>query len=254
MNDTTKEEVLKSVFGFSGFRPLQQEAVDTILNRRDLLMILPTGGGKSLCYQLPALLMEGLTVVVSPLLALMHDQVSALKALGIKAEMLSSMQNAEESELIRTRLFQGDIKLLYVAPERLSNDYFLQMLSRLPLALFVIDEAHCVSEWGHEFRDDYRRLGFLKERFPSVGIAAFTATATQKVQQDITTQLRIADQQAVREARRNPAITLHDWSAEERRKFREIAKGQWAEMAQASDNAMKVYRSITAYLEDNGLL
>ena len=196
--DDRCRKTLKSVFGFSGFRPLQQEAVDTILSRRDLLMILPTGGGKSLCYQLPALLMEGLTVVVSPLLALMHDQVSALKALGIKAEMLSSMQSAEESELIRQRLFQGDIKLLYVAPERLSNDYFLQMLSTLPLALFVIDEAHCVSEWGHEFRDDYRRLGFLKERFPAVGIAAFTATATWKVQQDISSQLRLQDPDVVR--------------------------------------------------------
>ena len=196
--DERCSQTLQSVFGFSGFRPLQQEAVETILARRDLLMILPTGGGKSLCYQLPALLMEGITVVVSPLLALMHDQVSALQALGIKAEMLSSMQDAEASEAIKSRLFQGDIKLLYVAPERLSNDYFLQMLSRLPLALFVIDEAHCVSEWGHEFRDDYRRLGFLKERFPAVGIAAFTATATQKVQEDITAQLRLQHPNVVR--------------------------------------------------------
>jgi len=189
---------LQSVFGFSGFRPLQQEAVETILAHRDLLMILPTGGGKSLCYQLPALLLDGLSVVVSPLLALMHDQVSALKALGIKAEMLSSMQSAEESEQIRQRLFQGDITLLYVAPERLSNETFLQMLSRLKVALFVIDEAHCVSEWGHEFREDYRRLGLLKERFPAVGIAAFTATATEKVQEDIGSQLRLHDPKVVR--------------------------------------------------------
>ena len=193
MNATAKEEVLKSVFGFSGFRPLQEEAVNAILNRRDLLMILPTGGGKSLCYQLPALLMEGITVVVSPLLALMHDQVSSLKAQGIKAEMLSSMQDAEASEAIRQRLFAGDITLLYVAPERLSNGGFLQMLSRLPVSFFVIDEAHCVSEWGHEFREDYRRLGLLKEHFPSVGIAAFTATATQKVHADIAGQLRLHD-------------------------------------------------------------
>jgi ATP-dependent DNA helicase RecQ len=191
--DERCRQTLQSVFGFSGFRPLQEEAVGAILNRKDLLMILPTGGGKSLCYQLPALLMEGITIVVSPLLALMHDQVSALKAQGIKAEMLSSMQDAEASEAIRQRLFAGDIKLLYVAPERLSNGYFLQMLSQLPIAFFVIDEAHCVSEWGHEFRDDYRRLGLLKEQFPSVGIAAFTATATQKVHADIAEQLRLHD-------------------------------------------------------------
>ncbi len=191
--DERCRHTLQSVFGFSGFRPLQEEAVNAILNRRDLLMILPTGGGKSLCYQLPALLMEGITIVVSPLLALMHDQVSALKAQGVKAEMLSSMQDAEASEAIRQRLFAGDIRLLYVAPERLSNSYFLQMLSQLPIAFFVIDEAHCVSEWGHEFRDDYRRLGLLKERFPGVGIAAFTATATQKVHADIAEQLRLQD-------------------------------------------------------------
>jgi ATP-dependent DNA helicase RecQ len=191
--DERCRHTLQSVFGFSGFRPLQEEAVEAILNRRDLLMILPTGGGKSLCYQLPALLMEGVTVVVSPLLALMHDQVSALKAQGIKAEMLSSMQDAEASETIRQRLFSGDIKLLYVAPERLNNGYFLQMLSRLDISFFVIDEAHCVSEWGHEFREDYRRLGLLKEQFPSVGIAAFTATATQKVHDDIAEQLRLHD-------------------------------------------------------------
>ena len=196
--DDRCRQTLQSVFGFSGFRPLQQEAVETIMTHRDLLMILPTGGGKSLCYQLPALLLGGVTVVVSPLLALMHDQVSALQALGIKAEMLSSMQSAEEAETIRQRLFAADVKLLYVAPERLGNSYFLQMLSQLDVSLFVIDEAHCVSEWGHEFRDDYRRLGFLKERFPSVGIAAFTATATEKVQSDITAQLRLHAPQVVR--------------------------------------------------------
>ena len=190
--------VLQSVFGFSGFRPLQQEAVETVLSGRDLLMILPTGGGKSLCYQLPALLLEGLTVVVSPLLALMHDQVSALKQMGVAAEMLSSMQDAEASDAIRARLFQGEIKLLYVAPERLSNGSFLEMLSRLNVSLFVIDEAHCVSEWGHEFREDYRRLGMLKERFPSVGIAAFTATATPQVHGDITAQLRLNDPNMLR--------------------------------------------------------
>jgi ATP-dependent DNA helicase RecQ len=193
-----RDELLKSVFGFSSFRPLQEEAVEAIVQGRDLLMILPTGGGKSLCYQLPALLKEGLTVVVSPLLALMHDQVSALQGLGIKAEMLSSMQQPHEIEAIRARLFAGDIKLLYVAPERLSAPGFVQMLKQLRVDLFVIDEAHCVSEWGHEFRADYRRLGLLKTHFPAASIAAFTATATQKVQDDIVAQLHLDAPKTIR--------------------------------------------------------
>ncbi len=183
------KETLKNYFGHDGFRPLQQEAVETILNRRDLLMILPTGGGKSLCYQLPALLLEGLTVVVSPLLALMHDQVTALQAMNVHAAMLSSMQDESESKAVYRDLYAGKTRLLYVAPERFKSENFVAMLQELPLALFVIDEAHCVSEWGHEFREDYRKLDRLKKLFPAVPIAAFTATATQRVAQDITANL-----------------------------------------------------------------
>ncbi len=154
-------------------------------------MILPTGGGKSLCYQLPSLMMPGVTVVISPLLALMHDQVLALKANGIKAEMISSMQSQDELDLIRYDLLSGELKLLYVAPERLSSPAFIELLKQVRLNFFVIDEAHCVSEWGHEFREDYRKLNLLRENFPSVSIAAFTATATPKVQSDISLALRL---------------------------------------------------------------
>jgi ATP-dependent DNA helicase RecQ len=193
-----KLETLKHYFGHDTFRPLQEEVVDAIVNKEDVLMILPTGGGKSLCYQLPTLLMDGITVVVSPLLALMHDQVVALRANDISAAMLSSMQTLEESQEIEAQLRRGEIKLLYVAPERLTNAYFLNLLHQLPINFFVIDEAHCVSEWGHEFRENYRRLSLLKDQFPSTPIAAFTATATNAVEQDIATNLGLVEPMRVR--------------------------------------------------------
>ncbi|MDF1880656.1 DNA helicase RecQ [Sulfurimonas sp. MAG313] len=186
-----KFEILKTVFGHDKFRSFQEKAVDAILHQKDVLMILPTGGGKSLCYQLPSLMMPGVTVVVSPLIALMHDQVMALKANGIKAEMMSSMQTREQLDLIRYDLLQGELKLLYIAPERFSSPSFLGLLKQVSINFFVIDEAHCVSEWGHEFREDYRKLHLLRENFPNIGIAAFTATATPKVQVDISSALRL---------------------------------------------------------------
>ena len=193
-----KIETLKRHFGHDDFRPLQEEAVDAILQKRDVLMILPTGGGKSLCYQLPTLMMEGVTVVVSPLLALMHDQVTALRAQGIGAAMLSSMQSFEESREIVGQLHRGEIRLLYVAPEKLGSEFFTGLLSQLKLNFFVIDEAHCVSEWGHEFREDYRKLHQLRERWPDVPIAAFTATATREVEEDIAAHLRLREPLRVR--------------------------------------------------------
>ena len=184
-----KYKILKDYFGHDSFRELQKEAVDAILNGQDLLMILPTGGGKSLCYQLPTMLMGGVSVVISPLLALMHDQVLALRANGISAAMLSSMQSIDEAREIEQALYRGEIKLLYVAPERLINDYFLNMLKRVDINFFVVDEAHCVSQWGHEFREDYRKLNILKKTFPKTPIAAFTATATKIVESDIVSNL-----------------------------------------------------------------
>ncbi|WP_201352711.1 DNA helicase RecQ [Hydrogenimonas urashimensis] len=183
------KKILKQVFGHTGFRPFQQEAVEAVMANRDLLMILPTGGGKSLCYQLPALMKEGVTVVVSPLLALMHDQVRALKLQGVEAEMIGSMQTPEEIGTVIAKLREGEVKLLYIAPERFFAPGFLKLLKSIQIAMFVIDEAHCVSEWGHEFREDYRRLGVLKEYFPNTPVAAFTATATPEVESDILLQL-----------------------------------------------------------------
>jgi len=204
-----KLQILEDYFGHKAFRPLQEEMVDAILNKEDVLMILPTGGGKSLCYQLPTLLMEGVTVVVSPLLALMHDQVVALRANGISAAMLSSMQDIEESRQIEQQLRDGEIKLLYVAPERLTNGYFLNMLHDLTINFFVIDEAHCVSEWGHEFRENYRRLSLLKEQFATTPIAAFTATATKAVEADIAANLGLQNPKRVRGSLFRENLTIH---------------------------------------------
>jgi ATP-dependent DNA helicase RecQ len=204
-----KIDTLKHYFGYDTFRPIQEEVVDAILHRQDLLMILPTGGGKSLCYQLPTLLMEGVTVVISPLLALMHDQVVALRANGIEAQMLSSMQSLEESREIENSLRAGAVKLLYVAPERLTNRYFLDLLHQLPINFFVIDEAHCLSQWGHEFRENYRRLSLLKEQFPTTAITAFTATATHAVEEDIITSLALHHPKRIRGSLFRENLTIH---------------------------------------------
>jgi len=187
----TKHKVLKDIFGHNDFRPLQEEGIDAILHAKDLLMILPTGGGKSLVYQLPTMMMDGITIVISPLIALMQDQVSALKAQNIAADMISSAQNFQEVQEVIHKARNGRLKFLYLSPERLNNGETLQILQQLHINFFVIDEAHCISQWGHEFRDDYRALGNLKEYFPTTTIASFTATSTQNVTQDILHQLRL---------------------------------------------------------------
>ena len=185
-------------FGFGSFRPHQEDIVSAILSGRDVFAALPTGGGKSLCYQLPAVLTDGLTVVVSPLISLMKDQVDAARENGIAAAFLNSTLEPEEFHATWRGLAAGQIRLLYVAPERLSQTRFRADLAGLGVTLFAVDEAHCISEWGHEFRPDYRTLGTLREDFPGVPIAAFTATATRQVQDDVITQLRLSEPLAVR--------------------------------------------------------
>jgi ATP-dependent DNA helicase RecQ len=194
-NESTpmKYKALKDNFGHNAFRPLQEEGVDAILGGRDLLMILPTGGGKSLVYQLPTLLMDGISIVISPLIALMQDQVAALQAQNLSAAMLSSAQTKEESDAVIRMACSGQLKFLYLSPERLNNPYTLNFLRSLRINFFVIDEAHCISQWGHEFRDDYRALGNLKANFPHTPICAFTATSTYHVTDDILRELRLID-------------------------------------------------------------
>lgn len=185
--------LLKEHFGFTSFRPLQEEIIRDALAGRDVVALLPTGGGKSLCFQLPALARPGLTVVVSPLIALMKDQVDALQANGIAATCLNSSLNPEEARSRLRGLHQGEYRLLYIAPERLMLPGSLNDLERWQVNLLAIDEAHCISEWGHDFRPEYRRLVELRDRFPSLPVMALTATATERVRDDILTQLRLRD-------------------------------------------------------------
>ena len=181
--------ILKSHFGHDYFRPLQEAIIDNVLSQRDTLVLMPTGGGKSLCYQLPALCFPGLSLVISPLIALMKDQVDALRAIGIAAEFINSSLAPTEIDRVQAQALGGQIKILYVAPERLALPRFREFLRSLTVSLIAIDEAHCISEWGHEFRPEYRNLKILRGDFPAVPVISLTATATKKVQEDIIVQL-----------------------------------------------------------------
>lgn len=185
----TPESILKATFGYDTFKPLQREIINNVMARRDTLVIMPTGGGKSLTYQVPALMMEGLTVVVSPLIALMKDQVEQLRALGVSAVFLNSSLSAEEYQENMDSVKSGQSKLLYVAPETLLTPRIYSLLSSLKLDLLAIDEAHCISEWGHDFRPEYRQLVDVRRKFPSAVCMALTATATPRVRTDIATSL-----------------------------------------------------------------
>jgi ATP-dependent DNA helicase RecQ len=180
---------LKQYFGYDTFRPLQQEIIERVIEKKDCVVLMPTGGGKSLCFQLPALLQPGITIVVSPLISLMKDQVDALQAIGVNAAMINSSMTAGEILQVIEKIKNGQMKILYVAPERLALASFESLLHTLPISLFAIDEAHCISEWGHDFRPEYRNLRFLRTKFPNIPIIALTATATEKVRADIVKQL-----------------------------------------------------------------
>tara|TARA_B110000483_G_scaffold54122_1_gene67414 strand:- start:6433 stop:8229 length:1797 start_codon:yes stop_codon:yes gene_type:complete len=189
---TSPQSILTNVFGYHTFRGDQEAAINAALGGQDSLVLQPTGGGKSICYQIPALLMDGVTLVVSPLIALMQDQVAALRQLGIGAAFLNSTLTGEEQSAVYQRLANGDIKLLYVAPERLIQSHTIQRLKSLKVSLIAIDEAHCVSQWGHDFRADYLSLGQLAEHFPGVPRMALTATATSDVRDEIIQQLQLS--------------------------------------------------------------
>lgn len=184
-------EALKLYFGYEQFRPMQEHIITNILQQKDVVVLMPTGGGKSVCYQVPAVVMPGLCVVVSPLIALMKDQVEALLANGIPAAYLNSSQTADEQYQIEEKSLAGQIKLLYVSPEKLLSAGFFSFLKRLQVSLFAVDEAHCISAWGHDFRPEYTQLRALKQQFPAVPVVALTATADKLTQKDIQEQLQL---------------------------------------------------------------
>jgi ATP-dependent DNA helicase RecQ len=198
------KQLLKTYFGYDEFRPRQEEAIKNVLEKKDTFVLMPTGGGKSLCYQLPALKFEGLTLVISPLIALMKDQVDALKANGIAAEYINSSIPYQEIVQIQKNISDGKVKILYLAPERLALGQFQEFLQTLKIDLIAIDEAHCISQWGHDFRPDYRNLKFFRRQFPEIPIIALTATATPKVREDIIEQLSL----------NNPKICISSFNRE----------------------------------------
>ncbi|RQD90152.1 RecQ family ATP-dependent DNA helicase, partial [Methanosalsum natronophilum] len=187
------QKTLQKYFGYSDFRYLQKEIISDVLKGHDTFALMPTGGGKSLCYQLPALIKDGVTVVVSPLISLMKDQVDGLKANGISAEYINSTLTYKQINEIKDKLVKKELKILYLAPERLLMSDIISHLKKTSIALFAIDEAHCISEWGHDFRPEYRKLSILKKHFKDVPIIALTATASPRVQKDIVTQLKLRD-------------------------------------------------------------
>ncbi len=207
MPDTLLYDALRKVFGFHAFRPNQENIVRAILAGQDVFAVMPTGGGKSLCYQLPAVLLSGTCMVISPLIALMKDQVDGARANGIRASFLNSSQLPDERDEVMRDLLSNSLDLLYVAPERFTLEHFREMIGRVKISMAVIDEAHCISEWGHDFRPDYLSLSALVTIFSDIPVAAFTATATNRVQQDILEKLALRNPLVVRASFDRPNLS-----------------------------------------------
>ena len=199
---------LKQYFGFDAFRPLQADIIRTVYERRDALVLMPTGGGKSICYQIPAITLDGTAIVLSPLIALMKDQVEGLSANGVPAAFMNSSLDVHQTRKVEDALLAGHIKLLYVSPEKLVSQSFQPLLKRLKISLFAIDEAHCISAWGHDFRPEYTQLRFLKEQFPHVPLLALTATADKLTRKDIIGQLKLHEPEVFISSFDRPNISL----------------------------------------------
>jgi ATP-dependent DNA helicase RecQ len=208
INVLNPEEALKKYFGYDTFRPMQREIIQTVLDGKDSLVIMPTGGGKSVCYQIPAILLEGTFIVVSPLIALMKDQVESLRANGIEAAFINSTLEAHEESVQLQKLEKGELQLLYLSPEKLQSKMMLDRISRSKICGFAIDEAHCISVWGHDFREEYGKLGFIKEKWPGLPVIALTATADKISRRDIAKQLNLHDPEIFIASFNRPNLSL----------------------------------------------
>jgi ATP-dependent DNA helicase RecQ len=227
--ETDALAVLRRVFGYDSFRGPQQEVIEHVIAGGDALVLMPTGGGKSLCYQIPALVRDGVGVVISPLIALMQDQVDALRALGVRAGFLNSTQDYESQRLVESAFVSGELDLLYLAPERLRGEQTLRLLDRGTISLFAIDEAHCVAQWGHDFRPDYLALSALHERWPTVPRIALTATATEATHAEIASRLNLADARHVVASFDRPNIQYRIVpKAEPKRQLLDLLRGEHA--------------------------
>ncbi len=216
MNLDTARTALKKYYGYDEFRPMQEEIIQNVLDKKDSLVLMPTGGGKSICYQIPAVILPGVTIVVSPLISLMKDQVEALLGNGISAAYINSSQSFDEMNRIENLLLDNKLKLLYVSPEKIVSGAFLPFLKNIPINLFAVDEAHCISSWGHDFRPEYTQMGFLKDQFPDVPIIALTATADKLTRKDIISQLKLANADVFLSSFDRPNLSLEVRSGQKR--------------------------------------
>ncbi len=249
-----KYQVLKDVFGFDGFRPGQEEAVDAILAGRHVLTVMPTGSGKSLCFQVPALVLGGLTIVVSPLVALMQDQVAALRLAGVAAESINSSRHRDDNVMAWKRAASGQTRLLYMAPERLMTERMLAALAKLPVSLIAVDEAHCISQWGPAFRPEYEALSRLRDVFPGVPVAALTATADEVTRADIAQRLFGGKVEALVLGFDRPNIRLtvepkHDW----KRQLLSFVKGHAGKSGIVYCLSRKKTEETARFLVENGI-
>lgn len=249
--------ILKTYYGYDSFRPLQQEVINHVLSGGDALVLMPTGGGKSLCYQIPALALPGTAVVVSPLISLMKDQVDALHSNGIAAEAMNSNNDSTDNLLVRRRCQQGEVKVLYVSPERLQTE--LQWLqSSVRVSLFAIDEAHCISQWGHDFRPEYTQLGMLHSLFPKVPVMALTATADKLTKEDIVEQLHLENHRTFISSFDRPNLSLdvrRGYSAKDRlRSILEIIRRHRGESGIVYCLSRKLTEQMAAKLQENGVM
>jgi ATP-dependent DNA helicase RecQ len=249
-------DALRRYWGYHEFRPKQESVIRSLLAAHDTCVVMPTGGGKSLCYQLPAVISGKTAVVVSPLIALMQDQAAQLAQMGIPAAAINSFQNSSERRQVMERAARGEYRLLYLSPERLAAEHAFDWLAKVPVGFFAVDEAHCISEWGHEFRPEYRQLSRLRERFPKLPIAAFTASATRQVRHDILKQLQMRDPHLYIASfhRKNLRYVVHECEARTQMELLSRALRQYAgESVIVYSPTIRRVEETVEYLEESGI-